>query len=168
MSDAGEYASERGQLENLLGFDLRILTAESDGIVRLFAGLNNLSTNDFRALILVLLAEARGSPLSAGELRVQMGLSGAAITYLTERMTVAGYFRREAHPTDRRKTILRCGKPGMQLAHTFELRTNEHNQHAFQGLSDSDLEAAHRTFAALLGSLHTARRGIGVNRLMSA
>ena len=36
-----------------------------------------------------------GTPLTAGDLRRQMGVSGAAITYLVERMVETGHLRRE-------------------------------------------------------------------------
>jgi DNA-binding MarR family transcriptional regulator len=58
-----------------------------------------LSPNEFRALQFVMIAEAQGIPLTAGELRRQMGLSGAAITYLVERMTETGHLRRETDPS---------------------------------------------------------------------
>jgi DNA-binding MarR family transcriptional regulator len=136
------------------------MTAESDWLARLFASSNNISANDFRALIFVILAEAEGNYLTAGGLRKQMGLSGAAVSYLIERMTVEGYFRRQADPNDRRKTILRYGDPGRKLAHTFLRGINEHTAHALQSVSDEDLQAAHRVFTALAEGMHAFRTGL--------
>jgi hypothetical protein len=44
-----------------------------------------LAANDFRALFHIKVAENSGVPLTAGDLRQRMGVSGAAITYLVER-----------------------------------------------------------------------------------
>ncbi|WP_371079349.1 hypothetical protein, partial [Salmonella enterica] len=64
--------------------DVQALSAESDQIGRVFAAVHELSANDFRALLHVMVAERAGTPLTAGELRDLMGMSGAAITYLVE------------------------------------------------------------------------------------
>ena len=41
-----------------------------------------------------------------------MGLSGAAITYLVDRMMASGHITRESDPGDRRKVILRYSDSG--------------------------------------------------------
>jgi DNA-binding MarR family transcriptional regulator len=161
MSNATGNGGERIRLEKLLEADLRNMTAESGSVARLFAANNNLSANDFRALNFVILAEAEGKYLTAGGLRKQMGLSGAAVSYLIERMTEEGYLRRQADPNDRRKTILRYGDPGMKLANTFLRGIDEHSTRALQTVSDEDLEAAHRVFAALAEGMHAFRADQG-------
>jgi DNA-binding MarR family transcriptional regulator len=140
------------------------MTAESDWVARLFAANNDLSANDFRALIFVILAEADGKYLTAGDLKKQMGLSGAAISYLIERLAHDGYLRRQTDPNDRRKTILRYGDLGMKLTNTFLRGINEHNTNALQSVSDEDLLAAHRVFAALAEGMHTFRGGLSADK----
>lgn len=150
-------AIDRHRLEKLLGADLRELTSESDWIVRTFAEQNNVSANEFRALLFVMIAENRGDRLTSGDLRKQMGLSGAAITYLVERMVGTGHLRREADPADRRKVILRYGERGMDVARTFFASLAQHNHGAMAELPDADLEAAHRAFAAMVGAMRGFR-----------
>jgi DNA-binding MarR family transcriptional regulator len=104
--------TDRAALESQIAADVRAMTAESDDIGRHFANRHELSANDFRALLHVMVAETSGSPLTAGELRARMGMSGAAITYLVERMIVSGHFRRESDPADRRKVLLRVADDG--------------------------------------------------------
>lgn len=157
MSAVAPPASERSALERLIGADLREMTSEADWITRAFAAENNVTANDFRALLFVMVAETAGSQLTAGDLRRQMGLSGAAITYLVERMTETGHIRREADPKDRRKVILRYGDHGLQVALAFFQQLAEHNHRAMAGLPDSDLHAAHRTFVALANAMQTFR-----------
>lgn len=147
----------RSKLEGLIAANLRELTSESDWIARTFAERNDLSANEFRALLFVMVAETDDVRLTAGDLRKQMGLSGAAITYLVERMTESGHLRRDTDPTDRRKVILRYGDRGMDVARRFFTLLGEHNQAAMAYLSDADLEAAHRTFRAMVAAMRTFR-----------
>lgn len=157
MTDFADFTMVRGQLEKLLGADMRQLTSDADWMQRSFAAQNGLTANDFRALLFVIIADATGERVTAGDLRRRMGLSGAAITYLVERLTESGHLRREADPSDRRKVILRCAEPGMAIARTFLLKIDGHSRHAFEGLTDAELQAAHRTFAALVDAMSAFR-----------
>lgn len=157
MSDRSTTADYRAQMERRMGADLRELTSESDWIARMFAEQNNVSANEFRALLFVMLAEGAGVQMTAGDLRRQMGLSGAAITYLVERMVETGHLRREADPTDRRKVILRYADHGMRVAMGFFAGLAKHNAAAMAELPEDDLEAAHRVFGAMIGAMRTFR-----------
>ena len=148
---------ERDALELLIAADVRALTAESDQIGRDFATRNNVAVNDFRALLHVMVADAAGEPLTAGELRKLIGTSAAAVTYLVERMIASGHLRREAHPKDRRKVILRYDDHGMAVATDFFTPLAKINSAALADLPDSDLEAAHRVFTALVGAMQRFR-----------
>jgi DNA-binding MarR family transcriptional regulator len=149
--------ADRAALESLITADVRALTAESDEIGRHFAGRHEVAANDFRALLHVMVAQTAGSPLTAGELRKQMGMSGAAITYLVERMIASGHFRRESDPADRRKVILRVADHGMDVARGFFTPLAKHTREALARLPDDDLAAAHRTFTALVDAMRVFR-----------
>lgn len=148
---------EREALEQQIAADVRALTAESEQIGRDFATRNNVAVNDFRALLHVMVADAAGTPLTAGELRKLMGTSGAAITYLVERMIASGHLRREAHAHDRRKVILRYDDHGLAVARSFFAPLQQLNSHALAGLPDDDLQAAHRVLAALVAAMREFR-----------
>lgn len=147
----------RADLEVQISADVRALTAESDQIGRAFAVQNDLGANDFRALLHIMVAESAGAPLTAGELRKLMGTSGAAITYLVERMIASGHLRREADPTDRRKVILRNDDKGLATGREFFSPLARLNTEALADLPDTDLEAAHRVFVALVGAMRAFR-----------
>jgi MarR family transcriptional regulator, organic hydroperoxide resistance regulator len=157
-SQQTDTADARARLERLMGADLRDLTSESDWISRRFAEQNHVSANEFRALLFVMLAERSGVHLTAGELRKQMGLSGAAITYLVERMADTGHLRRETDPSDRRKVILRYGERGMTVATEFFAQLAKHNAQALAHLPEADLEAAHRVFGAMVSAMRGFRQ----------
>ena len=151
---------ERKNLEGLIASDVRALTAESDQIGREFANRNDVSANDFRALLHIMVADAADAPLTAGELRKLMGTSGAAITYLVERMIASGHLRREAHPGDRRKVILRYDDHGMAVARGFFTPLGEHSSAALADLPDADLAAAHRVFGAITTAMRRFEEGL--------
>lgn len=151
---------DRVGLEALISVDVRALSAESDQIGRYFAGLHDLGANDFRALLHIMVADEAGSPLTAGELAKRMELSGAAITYLVERMITSGHIARETDPTDRRKVILRSDKHGMAVARAFFAPLGTHTHEAMAGLSNRDLTAAHRVFTALIEAMRTFHAGL--------
>lgn len=149
--------AERTALESLMAADVRALTAESDQIGRHFASRHDVSANDFRALLHIMVADAAGAPLTAGELRQRMGMSGAAITYLVERMIGSEHVRRESDPADRRKVILHVADHGMDVARGFFTPLAEHTRQALAAISDDDLAAAHRTFEALVNAMRAFR-----------
>lgn len=147
-------------LESQVVADVQALSAESDQMGRVFAGKQNLSANDFRALLHVMVAEQAGSPLTAGELRERMGLSGGAITYLVERMIGSGHLLREPDPADRRKVLLRYADHGMAVAEEFFAPLAERSHAALSELSDADLRGAHRVLVALAGAMRDFRLGL--------
>ena len=154
-------AQTRTELEAQIAADVRALSAESDQIGRSFGAQNMLNANDFRALLHIMVADSSGSPLTSGELRERMGLSGAAITYLVERMIASGHIRRESDPADRRKVILRYAEGGMAVARAFFTPLADHSHQAMATLRDNDLEAAHRVFVALIDAMRAYRSELG-------
>jgi DNA-binding MarR family transcriptional regulator len=153
----------RAALESVIAADVRAMTAESDQIGRHFAGRHEVAANDFRALLHIMVAETSGVPLTAGDLRRRMGVSGAAITYLVERMIASGHVRREADPADRRKVLLRVADHGMDVARGFFSPLADHTRRALAGISDDDLAAAHRTFTAVVDAMRAFRNELDAN-----
>jgi DNA-binding MarR family transcriptional regulator len=152
---ASEPAPSRAELERQLSADLRAITAQSDRVGRHFARLNAVSSNDFHALLHIMVSETAGKPLTLAQLRQRMDVSPAAITYLVDRMIDAGHIRREADPDDRRKWLLRYESSGMTLAHTFFRPLGTHFSSAMADLDDKDLHAAHQVFTAMLAAMAT-------------
>ena len=145
-----QTADGREALESQISADLRVMAAESDQIGRLFATAHDVRPTDFRALLHVMVAETAGEPITSGELRQRMGLSGAAITYLVDRMTASGHIMRESDPGDRRKVVLRYSGSGLNTARAFFMPLGMHTRGAMADLPDADLAAARRVFTALI------------------
>jgi DNA-binding MarR family transcriptional regulator len=157
MTKRGTQSSPPGRedLEKLMSADMRAVTAQSDRLGRYFARQNDVSGNDFHALLHVMVAETAGTPLTMAQLRQRMDVSPAAITYLVDRMIDAGHVRRESDPSDRRKALLRYENSGMELAHAFFAPLGIHVRSALAELPDKDLLAAHRVFSALIEAMST-------------
>jgi DNA-binding MarR family transcriptional regulator len=145
-----QTADGRAALESQISADLRVMAAESDQIGRLFATAHDVRPTDFRALLYVMVAETGGEPITSGELRRRMGLSGAAITYLVDRMTASGHIMRESDPGDRRKVVLRYSGSGLETARAFFMPLGMHTRAAMADLPDADLAAARRVFTLLI------------------
>lgn len=152
---ANEPAPNRAELEWQLSADIRAITARSDRVGRHFARANEVSSGDFHALLHIMVSETAGAPLTMAQLRQRMDVSPAAITYLVDRMIDAGHIRREPDPDDRRKWLLRYQESGMSLAHAFFKPLGAHLSAAMADLSDKDLVAAHRVFAAMIDAMTT-------------
>ena len=140
------------------------LSTESDQIGRLFAMSHEVRPTDFRALLHIMVAETAGRPMTSGDLRQRMGLSGAAITYLVDRLIDSGHIRRDSHPDDRRKVILRYSDPGLATARSFFTPLGMHTRAALTDLPDADLAAAHRVFTALVAATRHFRGELGSPR----
>jgi DNA-binding MarR family transcriptional regulator len=155
--NADEQPSGRQALESLMSADLREMSTESDQIGRLFAASQDVRPTDFRALLHIMVAETNGRPMTSGDLSQRMGLSGAAITYLVDRLIESGHIWRDSHPKDRRKVILRFSGPGLDTARLFFTPLGAHTREAMQDLPDADLAAAHRVFAAMIAAMRRFR-----------
>ncbi len=151
---------DRPTLEALIAADVRAVTAQSDQIGHDFAGRHAMTANDFRALLHITVAETTGEPLAAGELRTRMGMSGAAITYLVERMIASGHLLREPDPADRRKVKLRVAEHGLEVARDFFTPLASHLRDALGELPDDDLRAAHRVFGAVVDAMGAFREDL--------
>jgi DNA-binding MarR family transcriptional regulator len=151
----------RDELESLISADLRELSTESDQIGRLFALIHSLRPNDFRALLYIMVAEMGGRPMTSSDLSQRMGLSGSAITYLVDRLIDAGHIRRDNHPADRRKVMLRNDESGLATARSFFSPLDAHTRVTLADLPDADLTAAHRVFTALIHALRCFQDELG-------
>jgi DNA-binding MarR family transcriptional regulator len=161
--DADEQLSDRDAVESLISADLREMSTESDQIGRLFAVSHDVRPTDFRALLHIFVAETAGRAMTSGDLSQRMGLSGAAITYLVDRLIESGHIRRDSHPADRRKVILRYSQPGLDTARSFFNPLGMHTHAALKDLPDADLAAAHRVFTALIAAMRRFQTNVGTS-----
>lgn len=160
--DGGD--ATRVALEALISADLRAMTAQSNRIGRTFATSQDVTPNDFHALLHIMVAETAGTPLTSGDLCERLGVSGAAVTYLVARMVAAGHIRRERDSADRRKVLLRYEPGGMELARSFFAPLGAHMRTAMADLTNADLESAHRVFGVLIDTMRVFGENLAESR----
>lgn len=147
----------RDQVQGFIVSDVQALSAESDRLGRSFSAQHRLGLNDFHALLHVMVGEAEGSPLTQRQLGDRIDVSGAAITYLVDRMVQTGHLRREPHPSDRRKVVLRYADHGNAVARAFFTPLAEHTEAALNEFTVADLTTAHRVLAAVIEAMQRFR-----------
>lgn len=82
---------------------LRMMTGQSVLLSQSVAAIAGINSTDLECLDVI---HTKGVA-SAGELAAATGLTTGAITSVIDRLEQAGYVRREADPSDRRKVLLR-------------------------------------------------------------
>jgi hypothetical protein len=144
----------RPELEQLMSADMRAVTAQSDRIGRHFARQNDVSGNDFHALLHVMVTEAAGTPLTGSATAADGRLAGG------------DHLPRRSH--DRcRSCPARIGPLGSTQGPS-PIRSKRHGagkrifnplgahlRAALAGLPDRDLLAAHRVFGAMITAMST-------------
>ena len=135
----GAPPPSRDVVEKMIVSDVQALSAESDELGRVFCAQHDLSANDFRALLHVMVAESGGDPLTQSQLGQRVGVSGAAITYLVDRMVESGHLIRARHPSDRRKVLLRYADHGSAVARSFFTPLGRHVGTALDEFSADEL-----------------------------
>ena len=88
-----------------LGDAVRGYQAAVDDYDRELARALAVNETDLRCLEILLQELPEASPSQLAE---RLGLTTGSVTTLLDRLEKAGYLSREAHPTDRRKTIVRA------------------------------------------------------------
>lgn len=157
---AADSAKGKRKAHELIVSDVQALSAESDQLGRTFSARHDLSVNDFQALLHVMVAEAQGTPLTQRELSERVDVSGAAVTYLVDRMVKSGHLRREPHTSDRRKTVLRYADHGSVVARAFFTPLSEHTELALQDFTVAELTTAHRVMTAVIEAMTRFRTGL--------
>lgn len=99
--------SEEPPLHARIGLDLREYGSAYGALGRVFAEHLRLHTSDANALVAVIEAEERGTPISAARLATRIGLTAAATSALLNRLEAAGHLVREHTDADRRIVTLR-------------------------------------------------------------
>jgi DNA-binding MarR family transcriptional regulator len=142
--------ASRAELEALLSADLRAITSGSSRVGQHFGRLHHVRSTDLHALLHIMVAETAGQLLTSGQLCERLDLSGAAVTYLIDRLVGAGHVRREADPADRRKVLLRLQGDAMALGQDFFRPLGAQLHAAVADLFDDDLCAAHAVMTAMM------------------
>ncbi|MHA7241225.1 MarR family winged helix-turn-helix transcriptional regulator [Arthrobacter sp. TMS1-12-1] len=98
---------------------LRRFASAAGDLERAFGIRNGMHLTAARAVMELMQAAERGTPLTAGQLGDLLDLTPASVTALVDRMLAAGHVRREPDPTDRRRVLLMVEPAAVRLGHEF-------------------------------------------------
>ncbi len=123
------------------------LVVEGTKISGAFAALHGLHHTDGEALARVLVAQERGTPMSAGQLATELGLTSGAITFVVDRLERAGHISRVRDDTDRRKVFLHYSPGGLALAEEFFGPVQKRSDDVMDQFTPQELEVVRRFLA---------------------
>ena len=132
---------------------LRRYGTESGRIGHAFAVLHQLQAADLRALVAIMSAEGKGAPLTAGQLREQLGLSSGGASLVIDRLEQAGHIRRSRdHPADNRVVHLRYTDQGKATGRAFFSSLGGRTHAILDDFTDDELQVIARFITAMADS----------------
>ena len=126
----------------------QLLVVEGTRFMAAFAALHRLHHTDAEALSRVLVAQESGTPMTAGALAAELGLTTGAITAVVDRLERAGHLSRVRDERDRRKVLLRHSSEGRALAEEFFEPVRRRSDVVLDQFSQAELEVGRRYLAA--------------------
>ncbi len=119
MGPAGDGA-DTARLRWQIADALRRYGTDSGRLGHAFAALHHLQPADVTALVAIISAEGSGAPLTAGQLRAQLGLSAGGASLVIDRLERSGHIvRARDHPSDHRVVHLRYTDQGRATGQAF-------------------------------------------------
>lgn len=119
MDDQDQSAADTAELREQISTHLRRYGAESSRIIDQFAKTHAIHPTDFQALVVIVNAQATGTPATPGMLGRALGITSGAVTGAVDRLVAAGHVTRTPDEHDRRQTRLHWQGPAMALAYEF-------------------------------------------------
>jgi DNA-binding MarR family transcriptional regulator len=143
MGDEPARGGRRDELVRLLqGY-----ASESVLVGQVFAERHGLHPTDLNAMLAVLQADLEGSPLTAGRLGAQLGLSSGATTAVVDRLERLGHVLRTREDSDRRRVTLRCGDTAAAIGRQFFGPLGDRMDAILAGFSNAELDVVLRFLA---------------------
>ncbi len=121
---------------------------------RLCAEIQQAGTTPARARLLMALSCGNGAKMA--ELGVRLGVTPRNITKLVDGLEEEGLVRREAHPDDRRATVVRLTDRGVLVCKETAMANHQAVARIYEALSSEDRRAFGRILRRLLAALEGA------------
>jgi len=150
VADFYPAGGDRAQIRWIIIDALRRYGTDSGRIGHAFAELHRLQAADLRALVAIMSAEGNGTPLTAGQLREQLGLSSGGASLVIDRLEQAGHIRRARdHPTDNRVVHLRYTDQGRATGLAFFGSLGDRAHAILDGFTEDELQVIARFITAM-------------------
>lgn len=137
-----------------------LVAREGRRIVDAFAERQGLHGTDVEALSRVMLAEAQATPLTAGTLGRELGLTSGATTFLMRRLERAGLVERARDATDQRKVHLRLSAAGRDLAGAIYPPVLQSSDAVMNAFTPEELVTVRRFLEATTTAMATYRASL--------
>ena len=161
MADFYPADDDQARLRWVIIDALRRYGTDSGRIGHAFAELHRLQAADLRALVAIMSAEGNGTPLTAGQLREQLGLSSGGASLVIDRLEQAGHIRRARdHPADNRVVHLRYTDQGKATGLAFFGSLGDRAHAILDGFTEDELGVIARFITAMADSAHQHLRDL--------
>ena len=153
MADFYPVGDDQARIRWTIIDALRRYGTDSGRIGHAFAELHQLQAADLRALVAIMSAEGNGTPLTAGQLREQLGLSSGGASLVIDRLERAGHIRRARdHPADNRVVHLRYTDQGRATGLAFFGSLGDRARAILDGFTGDELQVIARFITAMADS----------------
>jgi DNA-binding MarR family transcriptional regulator len=149
MNEDSGRDDQAALLRDRIGTHLRKYGAESSRISDLFAKTHAMHPTDFQALVVIVNAQAQGTPATPGTLGKALGITSGAVTGAIDRLVAAGHVTRTPDEHDRRQTRLHWQGPAMALAYEFFGPLGERTDPILARYTTAELEVIEQFLAAV-------------------
>lgn len=151
---------DRGRLASLIEDHLRRYGAEAARVLDVFAARHAMHPTDLQALVLIMNAERQGTPATAKDLRMTLGLTSGGVTAVVDRLEQAGHVTRARHPDDRRQHTLHYGARAMQLGLEFFGALGQRMEAVIDNYDTEELEVVERFLRAAAEAMVDHRQSL--------
>lgn len=152
--------AEVGKTRDELMGQVQLIATEGAKITESFAAQHGLHHTDAGALAWVLIARERGTPVTAGALAAELGLTSGGITFVVDRLERAGHLTRVRDDNDRRKVFLHPSAGARELAWELLRPAQQRTQDVMAQFTEAELDTVRRFLAATATSVTEFRKSL--------
>lgn len=153
MAEFDQDGSDEARLTWVVIDALRRFGTDSGRIGHAFAERHQLQPADLRALVAIISAEGSGAPLTAGQLRAQLGLSSGGASLVIDRLERSGHIRRARNnPADNRVVHLRYTDQGRATGLAFFGSFGQRSRAILDRFSGAELQVIAHFITAMADS----------------
>lgn len=151
-----EVGNTRDELMELV----QLLAVEGAKIAESFAVQHGLHHTDANALAWVLVAQERGTFVTAGALAAELGLTSGGVTFVVDRLERAGHLTRVRDHQDRRRVLLHPSASARALAEELLRPAQQRTEAVMANFAAAELETVRRFLAATATSMTEFRESL--------
>ncbi len=140
---------DRNELRREIVNAVRGMGLDGQQVSDAFAHGNGLNSTDMRALTLIMEAETRGEPLTAGRLSNMLGTSTGATTAVIDRLERIGHIHRTRSEADRRKVTLHLEALARQVAGAYFGPLGALTSEVMDRYTEAELDTIHGFLTAM-------------------